>query len=69
MGAPPISNPMSTSPAKEATGGYNKGVNKYGENSADTISAMGTSHDKDEYMLYDNTIKWKMSTDIKWVTG
>ena len=42
-----------------------------GENSAsaDTASAIWTSHDKDEYILYDNTIKWKISTNIKWVTG
>ena len=48
-----------------------QGSNTNGENNAseDTASAMGASHDRDEYILYDNTIKWKMSIDIKWVTG
>ena len=50
---------------------YVQGSNTSGENSAsaDTASAIGTSHDKDEYILYDDTIKWKMSTNIKWITG
>ena len=45
--------------------------NTSGENSTsvDTASAIGTGHNKDEYTLYDNSIKWKMSTNIKWVTG
>ena len=48
-----------------------QGSKTNGENSAsvDTASATGTSHDKDEYILSDNTFKWKMSIDIKWVTG
>ena len=47
-----------------------QGSNTSGDNtaSADTASTIG-SHDKDEYILYDNTIKWKISTNIKWVTG
>ena len=37
---------------------YVQASNTSGENSAsvDTASAIGTSHDKDEYILYDNTI-------------